>query len=58
MNSGLVLLLLGGFLLGGAYSVWSVDEDAPTRTTPQLVVAATLLLAALLATAAGILRFV
>ena len=58
MNSGLVLLLLGGFLLGGAYSVWSVDEDAPTRTTPQLVVAATLLVAALLATAAGILRFV
>jgi preprotein translocase subunit Sec61beta len=58
VNSGLVLLVLGGFLLGGAYSVWSVDEDAPTRTTPQLVVAATLLLAALLATAAGILRFV
>jgi hypothetical protein len=58
VNSGLVLLLLGGFLLGGAYSVWSVDEDAPTRTTAQLVVAATLLLAALLATAAGILRFV
>ena len=57
MNSGLVLLLLGGFLLGGAWSVWSVDEDAPTRTTPQVVVAATLLLAALLATAAGILRF-
>jgi hypothetical protein len=58
VNSGLVLLVLGGFLLGGAYSVWSVDEDAPTRTTPQLVVAATLLLAALLATASGILRFV
>jgi preprotein translocase subunit Sec61beta len=58
VNSGLVLLVLGGFLLGGAYSVWSVDEDAPTRTTPQVVVAATLLLAALLATAAGILRFV
>ena len=58
MNSALVLLVVGGFLLGGAWSVWSVDEDAPTRTTPQLVVAATLLLAALLATAAGILRFV
>ena len=53
MNSGLVLLLLGGFLLGGAYSVWSADEDTPTRTTPQLVVAVTLLLAALLATAAA-----
>jgi len=58
VNSGLVLLLIGGFLLGGAWSAWSVDEDAPTRTTPQLVVAAILLLAALLATAAGILRFV
>ena len=58
MNSGLVLLVFGGFLLGGAWSVWSVDEDAPTRTTPQIVVAVTLLLAALLATAAGILRFV
>ena len=57
MNSALVLLVVGGFLLGGAWSVWSVDEDAPTRTTAQLVVAATLLLAALLATASGILRF-
>ena len=58
MNSGLVLLVLGGFLLGGAYSVWSVDEDAPTRSTLQIVLAAVLLLAALLATAAGVLRFV
>lgn len=53
----MVLLVFGGFLLGGAYSVWSVDEDAPTRSTLQLVMAAVLLLAALLATAAGILRF-
>ena len=58
MNFGLVLLVLGGFLLGGAWSAWSVDEDAPIRTTPQIVVAAILLLAALLATAGGILRFV
>lgn len=58
MNTGLVLLVLGGFLLGGAWSVWSVDEDSPQRTTPQLVMAGVLLLAALLATAAGILRFV
>ena len=57
MNSALVLLVVGGFLLGGAWSVWSVDEDAPTRSTPQLVMAAVLLLAALLATASGILRF-
>ncbi|WP_199582712.1 hypothetical protein [Blastococcus sp. TF02-09] len=58
MDSGLVLLVLGGFLLGGAWSVWSVDEDTPVRSTPQIVLAAVLLLAALLATASGILRFV
>jgi hypothetical protein len=58
VNSGLVLLVFGGFLLGGAWSVWSVDEDSPGRGTPQIVFAAVLLLAALLATAAGILRFV
>lgn len=58
MDSGLVLLLVGGFLLGGAYSVWSVDEDSPERGTLQIAMAAVLLLAALLATAAGILRFV
>ena len=58
MNSALVLLVVGGFLLGGAWSVWSVDEDTPQRGTPQVVFAAGLLLAALLATAAGILRFV
>ncbi len=58
MNSGLVLLLLGGFLLGGAWSAWRVDEDAGVRGTPQIVLAVVLLLAALLATAAGILRLV
>ncbi len=57
MTSGLALLLLGGFLLGGAWSVWSVDEDAPRRGTPQVVFAVVLLVAALLATAAGVLRF-
>ena len=58
MNSGFVLLLVGGFLLGGAWSAWSVDEDSPTRSTTQIVLAVVLLVAALLATAAGILRFV
>ena len=58
MNSGLVLLVVGGFLLGGTWSVWSVDEDSPGRSTPQVVLAAVLLMAALLATAAGILRLV
>ena len=58
MDFGLVLLLLGGFLLGGAWSAWRVDEDAGVRGTPQIVLAVVLLLAALLATAAGILRLV
>lgn len=58
MDTGLVLLLLGGFLLGGTWSVWSVDEDSPRRSTPQIVFAAILLVAALLASASGILRMV
>jgi len=58
MNSGLVLLLVGGFLLGGAWSVWRTDEDNPERGGPQVAVAVVLLLAALLASAAGILRVV
>ena len=58
MNYGLVLLLVGGFLLGGAWSAWRTDEDNPARGTPQIVLALVLLAAALLATAAGILRLV
>ncbi|MBN1092443.1 hypothetical protein JKP75_07605 [Blastococcus sp. TML/M2B] len=58
MNSGLILLVFGGFLLGGAWSIWSVDEDDPRRSTPQVVFAVVLLLAALLASAAGVLRLV
>ena len=58
MNTGLVLLLLGGFLLGGAWSVWRTDEEAPDRGGPQVAMAVVLLLAALLASAAGILRLV
>jgi hypothetical protein len=55
---GIALLALGGFLLGGAWSVWRLESDRGGRTTPQVVVAVVLLLAALLATAAGILRLV
>ena len=58
MNSGILLLLLGGFLLGGAWSIWKSDSDSGTRTQPQVAFAVVLLLAALLATAAGILRLV
>jgi hypothetical protein len=58
VTSGLVLLLLGGFLLGGAWSAWRTDEDHPDRGGPQVALAVVLLFAALLASAAGILRLV
>ena len=58
MDSGLLLLVLGGFLLGGAWSVWRTDEDSPERGGPQVAFAVILLLAALLASASGILRLV
>jgi hypothetical protein len=54
----LVLLLAGGFLLGGAWSVWKLDTEGRPRTPVQLVLAGVLLLAALLATASGVLRLV
>jgi hypothetical protein len=58
VNFGLILLLLGGFLLGGAWSAWRKDDPADVRGTPQIVLAVVLLVAALLATASGILRLV
>ena len=58
MNSGLILLLVGGFLLGGAWSAWRVDEESGPRGGPQVALVVVLLLAALLATASGILRLV
>jgi hypothetical protein len=58
VDFGLVLLVLGGFLLGGAWSIWRSDDDTKGRTGPQVAIAVVLLLAALLATASGILRLV
>jgi hypothetical protein len=58
MTFGTVLLIVGGFLLGGAWSVWRSDSDTKGKTAPQIVFAVILLIAALLATAAGILRLV
>jgi hypothetical protein len=58
MTFGLVLLIIGGFLLGGAWSIWRSDSDSKGRTGPQIVFAVVLLIAALLATTAGILRLV
>jgi hypothetical protein len=58
VNFGLVLLVLGGFLLGGAWSVWKSDSDTKGRTGPQVAIAVVLLIAAVLASASGILRLV
>jgi hypothetical protein len=58
VNFGLVLLVLGGFLLGGSWSIWKSDSESKGRTGPQVAIAVVLLAAALLASAAGILRLV
>jgi uncharacterized protein involved in response to NO len=58
MNFGIALLIVGGFLLGGAWSTYQADSGTKGRTGPQLAFAAILLAAAVLATASGILRMV
>ena len=58
MNFGAVLLVFGGFLLGGAWSIWRSDDPEKGRTGPQVAMAVILLLSALLATASGVLRLV
>jgi hypothetical protein len=58
MTFAVLLLVLGGFLLGGAWSIWKADSDTEGRTGPQVAFAVALLAAALLATASGILRMV
>ena len=49
MTFAVLLLLLGGFLLGGAWSIWKADSSTLGRTGPQVAFAVVLLLAALLA---------
>jgi hypothetical protein len=58
VNSAVLLLVLGGFLLGGAWSIWRADSDTLGRTRPQVIFAIILVVAALLATASGVLRLV
>ena len=58
MNFGLILILVGGFLLGGSYSIWRADSDTKGRTGPQIAFAVILLIAAVLASVAGILRLI
>jgi hypothetical protein len=56
VNYAVLLLVVGGFLLGGAWSIWQADSDTLGRTRPQIAFAAIMLVAALLATASGLLR--
>jgi hypothetical protein len=58
MNFGIALLIVGGFLLGGAYSIFKADSDTKGRTGPQIAIAGVLLAAAVLATVSGVLRLV
>ena len=59
MIFGFALLIVGGFLLGGACSVWTgFGNPTRERTGGQVAVAAFLLLAALLASVAGVLWLV
>jgi len=58
MSFGVALLVVGGFLLGGSYSIWHADSDTEGRTRPQVAFATVLLVAAVLATVAGILYLV
>ena len=58
MDWGPILLIFGGFLLGAAWSVWRMDSESGKRSGPQALIAVVLLVAALLATASGILRLV
>ena len=58
MTFAVLLIVLGGFLLGGAWSIWKADHDTKGRTGPQVAFAGLLLLAALIATAAGVLRLI
>lgn len=58
MTFGVALLLVGGFLLGGAYSIFRADSDTQGRTGVQIGFAAVLLVAAVLATVSGVLYLV
>ena len=58
MTFGVALLVIGGFLLGGAYSISKADSDTDGRTGPQVAFAVVLLVAAVISTAAGVLYLV
>ncbi|MGI8721349.1 MAG: hypothetical protein ACR2JG_03885 [Geodermatophilaceae bacterium] len=56
MNSGVVLIAVGGFLLGGAYSLGTLESGGSRNRLPQLVVASVLVLLALYLVFTGVLE--
>ena len=58
MAFGNVLIIVGLFLLGGAWSIFRADHDTKGRTGGQWVFAGILVAAAALAIAGGILYLV
>ena len=57
---GTVLLVVGGFLIGGAYSMWQQGrrDEEPRKARQAKGFAAALLVCAALALAGGVLRLV
>ncbi len=51
------LIVIGCFLLGGAWSIFRADDDEKGRTSGQWVFSGILLLAAAMAIASGVLRY-
>ena len=39
MSFGVALVVVGGFLLGGAWSIWRAEHDTKGRTGPQVAFA-------------------
>ena len=56
MAFGNALIIVGLFLVGGAWSIFRADHDTKGRTRPQVVFALILLAAAALAITGGALR--
>ncbi len=56
MNFGVVLIAVGGFLLGGAYSVARLESGSAGNRRAQLILAAVLILLALYLVVSGVLE--
>ncbi|MGI8651691.1 MAG: hypothetical protein ACR2I7_02710 [Geodermatophilaceae bacterium] len=56
MSFGVVLIAVGGFLLGGAYSVATLESGGARNRRAQLALASVLVLLALYLVIAGVLE--